>query len=415
MLVCKNLFTRIKFACPLITNSGSKWLKPKAAVRQKGMLYHNKSQRFIILPINLTMSNQHHYVAIMAGGIGSRFWPMSRTNFPKQFLDILNTGRTLIQGTFDRFAMFIPKDHIYVVTSEQYRDIVAEQLPEMPKENILCEPSRKNTAPCIAYISYKLQQADPEANLICAPADHIILEPENFKRICQLALDFTSHIKALVTLGIKPTYPNTGYGYIQHEQMAVSDNVYKVKTFTEKPDLELAKAFLQSGDFLWNAGIFVWQVKQIVAAFERYLPEMHEVFDGEKEHFNSAREQAAIERIYPQCTNISIDYGVMEKADNVYIIPSSFGWSDLGTWASAYDNLDKDYLDNAVAGANVLVIDATRNMVHVNKEKLVVLQGLDDFILVDTADVLLICKKDKEQAIKEYVAEVKRNMGEKFL
>lgn len=384
-------------------------------IRRKSAVKNNKSQTLIILLINLIMSNQHHYVAIMAGGIGSRFWPMSRTNYPKQFLDILNTGRTLIQGTFDRFAMFVPVENIFVVTSDQYRDIVAEQLPEIPAANILCEPSRKNTAPCIAYISYKLLQADPEANLICAPADHIILEPGNFKRICELALDFTSHIKALVTLGIKPTYPNTGYGYIQHEQMAVSDNVYKVKTFTEKPDLELAKAFLTSGDFLWNAGIFVWQVKQIVAAFERYLPEMHEVFDGEKQSFNTPDEQAAIERIYPQCTNISIDYGVMEKADNVYIIPSSFGWSDLGTWASAYDNLDKDYLGNAVAGENVMVIDATHNMVHAPKDKLVVLQGLDDFILVDTPDVLLICKKDKEQAIKEYVAEVKRNIGDKYL
>ncbi|MFZ4057017.1 MAG: mannose-1-phosphate guanylyltransferase [Ferruginibacter sp.] len=359
--------------------------------------------------------NKHNYVAIMAGGIGSRFWPMSRTNYPKQFLDILNTGRTLIQGTFDRFALFILKENIYVVTSEQYRDIVAAQLPELPPENILCEPSRKNTAPCIAYISYKLLAADPEANLICAPADHIILEPDNFKKICREALHFTSHIKGLVTLGIKPTHPNTGYGYIQHEQHTVSENVYKVKTFTEKPDKELAKTFISSGDFLWNAGIFVWQVKNIVHAFEKFLPEMHELFDGEKANLITTDEKAAIDRIYPQCTNISIDYGIMEKADNVYIIPSSFGWSDLGTWASAFDNLEKDYLDNAVAGHNVMVIDATRNMVHADNKKLLVLQGLDDFIVVDTPDVLLICKKDKEQAIKEYVAEVKRNKGDKFL
>ncbi|MGG9970926.1 mannose-1-phosphate guanylyltransferase [Ferruginibacter sp. SUN002] len=359
--------------------------------------------------------NKNNYVAIMAGGIGSRFWPMSRTNFPKQFLDILNTGRTLIQGTFDRFAMFIPKENIYVVTSEQYKDIVAKQLPELPKENILCEPSRKNTAPCIAYVSYKLQQLNPDANLICAPADHIILEKEAFQKICTDALHFTAHIKALVTLGINPTHPNTGYGYIQYEQHAVSDNVYKVKAFTEKPDKELAETFIASGDFLWNAGIFVWQVKNIITAFEKFLPEIHEVFDAEKIHFSTDAEKASIEKIYPQCVNISIDYGIMEKADNVYIIPSSFGWSDLGTWASAYENLEKDYLENAVAGDNVMVIDATKNMVHADNKKLVLLQGLDDFIVVDTKDVLLICKKDREQEIKEYVAEVKRNKGDKYL
>ncbi len=359
--------------------------------------------------------NKNHYVAIMAGGIGSRFWPMSRTNFPKQFLDILNNGRTLIQGTLDRFAAFIPKENIYVVTSDQYKDIVAAQMPEIPVQNILCEPSRKNTAACVAYISHKLLHLNPDANLICAPADHIILEQENFKKICLAALEFTASTKALVTLGIKPTHPNTGYGYIQYEQQPVSDNVFKVKTFTEKPDLELAKTFLASGDFLWNAGIFVWQVKNIVTAFEKLLPEMNDVFEAEKEHFNAPTEQEAIDRIYPQCVNISIDYGIMEKADNVYIIPSSFGWSDLGTWGSAYENLGKDYLENAVAGNNVVVIDAVKNMVHADNKKLILLQGLEDFIVVDTPDVLMICRKDKEQEIKEYVAEIKRNKGDKFL
>jgi len=351
----------------------------------------------------------------MAGGIGSRFWPISRTDFPKQFLDILNTGRTLIQATYDRFAKFIPAENIYVITFEQYKEIVAQQLPELPEENILCEPSRKNTAPCIAYISYKLHQVNSNANLICAPADHIITDAGVFKKVCADALQFTSHIKALITLGIKPTHPNTGYGYIQYDQHAVSENVYKVKTFTEKPDLELAKTFIVSGDFLWNAGIFVWQVKNIIKAFEKYLPEMAEVFEAEKIHFNTKSEKEAIERIYPLCVNISIDYGVMEKADNVYIIPSSFGWSDLGTWNSAYENLEKDYLGNAVAGKNVMVIDATNNMVHADNKKLVLLQGLDEFVVVDTEDVLLICKKDKEQEIKEYVAEIKRNKGDKYL
>ncbi|MBC7534739.1 MAG: mannose-1-phosphate guanylyltransferase [Ferruginibacter sp.] len=359
--------------------------------------------------------NKNHYVAIMAGGIGSRFWPMSRTDYPKQFLDILNTGKTLIQATFDRFAGFMAPENIYVVTAESYRDIVIHQLPLLNPANILCEPSRKNTAPCIAYISYKLQQLNPNANLICAPADHLITDEVAFIKICQEALHFTSHIRALITLGIKPVNPNTGYGYIQYEPYAVGDNVYKVKTFTEKPDKELAKTFVASGDFLWNAGIFVWEVKNIVKAFEKLLPEIHDVFDTEKKLFNTVDETAAIERIYPQCVNISIDYGIMEKADNVYVIPSSFGWSDLGTWASAYDTIDKDYLENAVAGDNVVIIDATKNMIHADNKKLVVLQGLEDFVIVDTKDVLLICKKDKEQEIKQYVAEIKRNKGDKYL
>ncbi len=359
--------------------------------------------------------NKHNYVAIMAGGIGSRFWPMSRTDMPKQFLDILNTGRTLIQATYDRFAKFIPAENIYIVTADQYFEIVKDQLPDLNPENILCEPSRKNTAPCVAYISYKLHQKDPLANLICAPADHLILDVEGFIDVCKNALHFTSHIKALVTLGIKPLNPNTGYGYIQYESLAAGENIYKVKLFTEKPDRELAETFIASGDFLWNAGIFVWEVKNIIRAFEQHMPEIHEVFDAEKENFNSDREQEAIERIYPQCTNVSIDYAVMEKAENVYVIPASFGWSDLGTWASAYDTFEKDYLENAVGGREVIVIDATRNMVQAPHHKLVVLQGLDDFIVVDTDDVLLICKKDKEQEIKTYVAEVKRNKGDKYL
>jgi mannose-1-phosphate guanylyltransferase len=359
--------------------------------------------------------NQHNYVVIMAGGIGSRFWPMSRANYPKQFLDILNTGKTLIQSTYDRFTTFIPEENIYVVTSQEYVDIVAEQLPNIKKENILGEPSRKNTAPCIAYISFKLFQKDPEASLIVAPADHLIHDNKEFKRVCHESLKFVNHMNAFITLGIKPTYPNTGYGYIQFEQLAVSKDIYKVKTFTEKPNLELAKTFVSSGEFLWNAGIFVWQVKNIITAFEKHLPEMYEVFAAEKEKFNTPEEEAALKEIYPQCTNISIDFGIMEKASNVYVIPSSFGWSDLGTWNSAYENFEKDYFHNAVAGENVMVIDAVKCMVHAPDRKLVLLQGLEDYIVVDTPDVLLICKKDKEQQIKDYVAEVKRNKGEKFL
>jgi mannose-1-phosphate guanylyltransferase len=359
--------------------------------------------------------NKHHYVAIMAGGIGSRFWPKSRTSYPKQFLDILNTGKSLIRWTYERYAAFIPNENIFIVTSYEYVSIVHEQLPELPIENILAEPSRKNTAPCVAYISYKLLQKDPEAALIVAPSDHMILDNEAFRNITNKALDFVTQIKSLVTLGIKPTHPNTGYGYIQHETIAAGDGIYKVKTFTEKPNLELAKTFLSSGDFLWNAGIFVWQVKNVMKAFEKYQPEMYELFDNEKANFNTPNENEAINRIYPLCTNVSIDFAIMEKADNVFVIPSSFGWSDLGTWNSAYDNLDKDYLGNAVASENVIVIDATKCMVSAPHDKLVLIQGLDDCIIVDTKDVLMICKKEKEQAIKEYVAEVKRNKGDRYL
>ena len=361
------------------------------------------------------MQNKHHYVAIMAGGIGSRFWPMSRTAYPKQFLDVLNTGKTLIQWTYERYTQFIPAENIYIVTSEEYVSIVEKQLPNLPKENILAEPSKKNTAPCIAYISFKLAQKDPQATFVVAPSDHLILEQENFQKIVEQSLDFVSKIKALATLGIMPTNPNTGYGYIQYEGLEVSKGVYKVKTFTEKPTVEIAASFLASGDFLWNAGIFAWKASTIIAAFEKYQPEMFELFDGEKANFNTASEKQSIQKIYPQCVNISIDIAIMEKADNVYVIPASFGWSDLGTWNSAYDAMEKDYFANAVASDNVIVIDATKCMINAPKDKLVVVQGLDDFIVVDTKDVLLICSKEKEQSIKEYVAEVKRHKGDKYI
>lgn len=359
--------------------------------------------------------NKHNYVAIMAGGIGSRFWPMSRANHPKQFLDILNTGKTLIQQTFERYSKLVPPENIFIITSKEYIPIVKKQLPQMGEENILGEPSKKNTAPCIAYISFKLLNKDPKANLVVAPSDHVVLETDEFINVSKKALDFVSHINAFVTLGIKPTHPNTGYGYIQHDTIQVAPDVYKVKTFTEKPNLDLAKTFITSGDFLWNAGIFIWKVKNIIAAFEKFLPEMYEVFASEKDKFNTGEENTAIEEIYPQCTNISIDFGIMEKADNVYVIPASFGWSDLGTWNSAWENIEKDYLGNAVAGKNVMIVDATHCMVHAPDNKLVVLQGLDDFIVVDTKDALLICKKDKEQEIKDFVTEVKRNKGDKYL
>ena len=359
--------------------------------------------------------SKHYYVAIMAGGIGSRFWPMSRTNHPKQFLDILGVGKTLIQQTFDRYSDVVPAENIYVVTSNEYVPLVKKQLPGIPDENILGEPYRKNTAPCIAYISFKLIKKDPSACLIAAPADNLILDTDEFAKATQTALNFVDHLNAFVTLGIKPSYPNTGYGYIQHDTIEAAPGIHKVKTFTEKPNLELAKTFISSGDFLWNAGIFFWKVKNILTAFEKYLPEMYEVFAAEKDKFNTDEEAAVLNDVYLQCSNISIDFGIMEKADNVYVIPASFGWSDLGTWNSAWENMERDPSDNAVAGKKVVLIDASKSMVHVPDSKLVVLQGLEGYIVVDTKDVLLICKKEKEQEIKDYIAEVRKATGDKFL
>ena len=358
---------------------------------------------------------KNHYVAIMAGGIGSRFWPMSRTNYPKQFLDILGTGKTLIQQTFERYSKVVPAENIYVVTSHEYSRLVKEQLPQIDGDKILSEPYRKNTAPCIAYISFKLASEDPKACMVAAPADHLVWELDEFVNTTHSALNFVEHLNALVTLGVKPTYPNTGYGYIQHDTMEAAPGIFKVKTFTEKPNLELAKTFIASGDFLWNAGIFFWKVKNILVAFEKYLPEMYEVFAAEKDKFGTKEESNVINDIYPQCSSISIDFGIMEKADNVYVIPASFGWSDLGTWNSAWENIDKDRLENAIAGKKVILIDSSKCMIHVPNTKLVVLQGLENFIVVDTKDVLLICRKEKEQEIKDYVAEVKKTVGDKYL
>lgn len=360
------------------------------------------------------MSIKNNYVAIMAGGIGSRFWPESRNNYPKQFLDILGTGKSLIQWTFERFQNICPKENIFIITNEIYIPTLKEQLPDLLDNNILSEPSRKNTAPCAAYIAHKLFALNPDANIIMSPADHLIFDERKFERDIIDSLDFVSKNDVLVTLGIKPTRPDTGYGYIQYETTSEKNNFYEVKTFTEKPSHELAETFIRSGDFLWNAGIFVWNVKTIINEMQKYLPEMNEVF-AQVDTYNTPEEHHSIESVYPQCTNISIDYGIMEKAKNVHVIPSYFGWCDLGTWNSAYDNSDKDYLGNAVYGKDVMIIDASQCMVKANDGKLVVLQGLENFIVVDTDDVLLICERNREQQIKDYVAEVKRNKGDKFL
>lgn len=362
--------------------------------------------------------NTHTYSVIMAGGIGSRFWPMSRTTNPKQFLDILGTGKTLIQQTYERMRRFTPEGQVFVVTNEQYRDLVKEQLPEMGDDQILLEPARRNTAPCVAYAAYKIHGLDPEANIVVAPSDHLILKEDEFVRVIELALDTAASNDALLTLGIRPSRPDTGYGYIQYneDQILGSNEVCKVKTFTEKPDLDLAKKFLESGDFLWNSGIFIWSSKSIISSFNEHLSEVGQLFEEGVDALNTPDEQAFIARIYPTCKNISIDYGIMEKAKNVYTVPAEFGWSDLGTWGSLYTHVDRDGEGNAVVGAKqVMLYDSKRNMVSTSGDKLVVIQGLEDFIVVNTDNALLICKKEDEQMIKQFVAEAKIEKGDKYV
>ncbi|UKJ05946.1 mannose-1-phosphate guanylyltransferase [Solitalea lacus] len=363
------------------------------------------------------MSNNNHFVVIMAGGVGSRFWPVSRTNFPKQFIDILGTGKTLIQQTFERFKEICPVDNIFIVTNESYREIVKEQLSDIKNENILGEPVMRNTAPCIAYACHKIAKKNPKASIVVAPSDHLILQEENFKQIIRESIELTAENPFLITLGIVPSRPDTGYGYIQHTNKSIENTFFKVKTFTEKPDLELAKTFLTSGDFLWNAGIFVWNAPTILNAFHKYLPEMNEIFTEGKIFYNTSKETDFIKTAYMRCKNISIDYGVMEKADNVYVRPSDFGWSDLGTWASVYEvKQEKDYVGNVVIDTDkVMMYDSANCIVRTDANKLVILQGLDGYIIVESDDVLMICKKSEEQEIKQIVADVKQNYGEKYL
>lgn len=359
--------------------------------------------------------NNNTYVAIMAGGIGSRFWPASRTALPKQFLDILGTGRTLIQGTYQRFLNLCPKENIFILTHADYIDLIKEQLPDITDEQILAEPARKNTAPCIAYASFKIRKINANANIIVAPSDHIIEDEAEFVRIAKLALDFVSKENALITLGIRPTRPDTGYGYIQYLEEAAAEEIFPVKTFTEKPNKEVAEQFVESGDFLWNAGIFIWNVNSIVGALEKLLTEVYDAFLESENDLCTANERTAIEKAFITSPSISIDYGILEKADNVYVVPSSFGWSDLGTWASLFAEKEKDYYNNAVNGENVVVYEASNNIIHINKNKLAVICGLENYIVVDTDDVLLICKKDEEQRIKEFTYDIKKSKGDTFL
>ncbi len=359
--------------------------------------------------------NSNNYCVIMAGGIGSRFWPLSKQKSPKQFLDILGTGKTLIQMTFERFSSVCPAENYYIVTNEQYRDIVLEQLPILKPEQVLLEPIMRNTAPCIAYANYKIKQLNQNAQIIVSPADHLITNETEFLNVISEGFNFVKDTDKLLTLGLKPNRPETGYGYIQVENNKVEQCISKVKTFTEKPNLDLAKVFLNSGDFFWNSGIFIWSLSAIDASFKTYLPEVDSLFEKGKDIHDANLEREFIDKIYPECQNISIDYGILEKSDKVHVYCADFGWSDLGTWGSLYDRSNKDDYGNAVQGDNVMLYDSENCLIKVPKEKLVVVQGINDYIIVDSEDTLLICKKENEQDIKTFVGDIKVSKKNKFI
>jgi mannose-1-phosphate guanylyltransferase len=357
--------------------------------------------------------NSNHYIIIMAGGIGSRFWPFSRTNFPKQFHDVLGTGKTMIQQTVDRFRNICPRENILIVTNKDYLSLVKEQLPDFNEDQILLEPMGRNTAPCVAYAAFKIFAKNPEANLVVCPSDHIILREDIFEEVILTALNATEKADKLLTLGMKPTRPDTGYGYIQFlEDEAV---VKKVKTFTEKPHLEIARKFLESGDFVWNAGIFIWNVKAILKALEKHQSELYDLFHEGLPYLNKEEEQNFVNVTYPQCKSISIDNGIMEKADNVFVVLADFGWSDLGTWKSLYELAEKDEWGNVV-NANAMLYDTYNSVIRVGKDKLVVVEGVENLIVAESDGVIMICHKDHEQRVKEFVADAKlSNQNKKFI
>lgn len=354
----------------------------------------------------------------MAGGIGSRFWPLSKTKKPKQFLDILGTGRTLIQQTYDRLIKVFPPENIYIVTNEEYGKLVFEQIPEIKPYQVLLEPLRKNTAPCVAYANHKIMLKDPQASILVAPSDHVILKEAEFLDVVLKGLEFVTGNDQMLTLGIQPNRPETGYGYIQingDKAVELNKSFRKVKTFTEKPDLKMAELFLHSGDFYWNSGMFFWSLNTINKAFEMLLPEINQIFTEGLSFYNTASENEFIARAYPNCRNISIDYGIMEKADNVHVLCSDFGWSDLGTWGSLYEILKKDQDNNSITGSNVFVYNTKNSIINLPENKLAVIQGLDDYIVVESDNVLLICRKGDEQKIKNFVNDVKIEKGDSFV
>jgi mannose-1-phosphate guanylyltransferase len=348
--------------------------------------------------------NKNLYVVLMAGGVGVRFWPFSRNAKPKQYLDVLGLGRTLLQSTYDRFLPLCPKENIFVVTNEEHRSITAQQLPEINVDQILAEPMRRNTAPCIAYASHKIALKNPNAIVVVTPSDHIILNEADFQETIRKSVEYAKGQDKLITLGIKPSRPETGYGYIQY--LEGKNHLKKVKTFTEKPELALAKKFLESGEFVWNAGIFIWGVQAILKSITEHLPEMAEIFDEAIPNFNTNNESAAIQTAYAQCKNISIDYGIMEKADNVYVWLGNFNWSDLGSWASLHDNSKRDENNNAI-DANVMTYDTRNSVIKGPKDKLIVVQGLNGYLVGAFDNVVIVCEKDKEELFRRFVNDLK--------
>lgn len=362
------------------------------------------------------MSNT--YCIIMAGGIGSRFWPLSRSTKPKQFLDILGVGKSLLQQTFERILAICPLENILVVTSSKYTNLVLLQLPQLKEDQVLTEPLRRNTAPCIAYACQKIRKRNSHANIIVAPSDHLITKEEDFFRQIKNGLEFVEQENALLTLGIQPNRPETGYGYIQANKkvsFGSLNNLFKVKTFTEKPDAKMAMVFLESGEFYWNSGIFIWSLDAILQAFEQCLPEVGCLFANGYDFYDTENESSFLNKVYPECPNISIDYGIMEKASNVYVLTADFGWSDLGTWSSLYDNSEKDKNGNAILNSNVEAYNSRNCIIHASKEKLVVIQGLKDYIVVESDQTLLICKKQNEQQIRQIVNDIRINHGEEYI
>ena len=354
--------------------------------------------------------NKNYYAILMAGGVGSRFWPVSTQDFPKQFHDMLGTGDTLIQKTFQRLSNLIPKENIFILTNERYNDLVFEQLPEVTKRQVVLEPAMRNTAPCILYAALKIQKENNDAVMIVAPSDHWIEDEQAFTDNVQQAFDYCSKNDALMTLGIKPTFPNTGYGYIEYNTSFETD-IKQVNQFREKPDYETAKQFLEQGNFLWNAGIFMWHVKHVVEAFKRNQVKLYQLFEKGIPVYNTEKESDFINENYGLAENISVDYAIMESSKNVYVIPATFDWNDLGTWGSLYDKLDKDQNQNAVVNARTLLEDASGNMIRTKKDKVVVVDGLKDYIIVDKEEVLLIYPKTKEQDIKKVLTKVKHTFG----
>ena len=354
------------------------------------------------------MLNSHNHIVIMAGGIGSRFWPMSTNEFPKQFIDILGCGKTLLQLTYERFKKLADKNNVWVVTSAKYENIVKQQLPQIPENNILKEPCRRNTAPCIAYVAWRIKAIDKKANIVVTPSDHFVADNQTFQDIISQALDFTAISDAIVTLGIKPDRPETGYGYIQADMSSPSlknKNVFRVDSFKEKPDRKTAMEYITHDDFFWNAGIFVWNVNTIVNALRVFAPEINAIFENILPYYGTDKEQEIINREFPKATNISVDYAILEKADEIFVLPAKFGWSDIGTWGSLKNLMEKDQNGNAKIGPNIETYETNNCIIHTLKEKRVVIQGLDNCIVAENDDTLLVCRLEEEQRIKLFAGE----------